>query len=71
MLDSVLWFGLGVGLLTLLVIAALVLFMPRVPIRYRVDGRLVACPVDGRAARTGHVVRQGDVPRAPAATMRG
>ena len=57
MLASILWSGLVVAAVMALVVAVLMLFAPRVPIRYRIDRRMVPCPADGRLADVVFIVR--------------
>jgi hypothetical protein len=57
MVPSLVWSALGFALLVMIVIAAVVLLMPRVPIRYRVARRIVPCPADGRMALVDYIVQ--------------
>jgi hypothetical protein len=63
MVASLGWLGLA-AFLTLVVLASIILFSPRLPVRYRVERRLVPCPADGRMAQVDFVLRahDGEVP---------
>jgi hypothetical protein len=60
MLASLVWSGLAIAIVMLLTITAMVLLMPRLPIRYRAERRLVPCPADGRMAQVDFVFRSDD-----------
>ena len=60
MIASLVWFGLLAAILMVVAIAALVLLTPRLPMRYRVERRLVPCPADGTMAQVDYVLRSDD-----------
>jgi hypothetical protein len=57
MVSSLVWFGLVMAAVMLATVAAAVFLMPRLPMRYRVERHLVACPADGLLAEVDYVFR--------------
>jgi hypothetical protein len=60
MVAPLLWAALAGALLMAFLVAALIVFTPRMPIRYRLERRMTPCPADGRMAEVEFVMRADD-----------